>query len=229
MSGKKYTTEKRGYDGVYSSWVLGASCPVSIDSLVKAERLVYGLVSSFGLGGKLNSPNALLDKSVIDIGCGLGFVTEAFRKAGAKALGVDASPVAVDLARKSFPSQTYLCRKFPEELYDLGQFDLVFVRSLTPYNTFDVDLIFANFIRPALSLVSDSGVLVFEGRSDFSGRKVNDWAQWRWSTIREIVKRGQLSGPRVIQMPFELLSAALIILARVTRKNIPFYFLARPS
>lgn len=225
MSGETDVTEKRYYGTIYSSWELGASCPVSLDSLVKAQTLVSQFVSAFGLVEKPNSPNALLGKRVIDVGCGLGCVTEAFRKAGAKALGIDASPVAVDRARNSFPSGTYLCKAFPEEIQDLGQFDLIFARDLSLYNTFDVDMILAAFIRPALYLVSDTGVLAFGHRSDFSGRMHDGWCHWSTSTIREIVKRGGLSGPRVVQMPSQLLSVALITAAKVTRASIPFYFL----
>ena len=128
------------YDAVYQSYRLGTDfCRHSVDSLAKAERLVSQVVSAFGLKSRI-AKRSFLGKRIIDVGCGLGFVTEAFRLAGAQALGIDASPVAVDRARKSFPSGTFLCKAFPDEIYDLGKFDLVFARDLSLYNTLDVDI-----------------------------------------------------------------------------------------
>ena len=44
------------------------------------------------------------DGRLLDVGCGPGWALETFRQAGFDAVGVDASPVAVDRARSRGPS-----------------------------------------------------------------------------------------------------------------------------
>ncbi|HEY3919064.1 MAG TPA: methyltransferase domain-containing protein [Stellaceae bacterium] len=65
-------------------------------------------------------------RSVLDLGCGGGFMVEAFGRLGARAGGLDISAGAIAYARKHFPRGTFYCE--PMETFRARglQFDFVF-------------------------------------------------------------------------------------------------------
>lgn len=67
---------------------------------------------------------------ILDAGCGRGHVTEALRRCGHRAVGIDASPTAIELARKSYGDgfhQGELHELRPSRLFDVVVcFDVLF-------------------------------------------------------------------------------------------------------
>lgn len=51
-------------------------------------------------------------KTVLDVGCGGGFMVEAMRLYGAKAHGIDVNPVSVAYAKKRFRNNSFYCENF---------------------------------------------------------------------------------------------------------------------
>ena len=65
-------------------------------------------------------------RSVLDFGCGGGFMVEAFARLGAKASGLDISAGAIAYARKHFPRGTYYCEAMDAFRARGLQYDFVF-------------------------------------------------------------------------------------------------------
>jgi 2-polyprenyl-3-methyl-5-hydroxy-6-metoxy-1,4-benzoquinol methylase len=65
-------------------------------------------------------------KTVLDLGCGGGFMVEAFARLGARASGLDISAGAIAYARKHFPRGTFYCEPMPSFAARGLQFDFVF-------------------------------------------------------------------------------------------------------
>lgn len=69
-------------------------------------------------------------KSVIDLGCGGGFMVEAFRRLGARAYGMDINENSIAYARAQFPKATFFCASF-EAVAAMGlNFDFIFSSEL---------------------------------------------------------------------------------------------------
>ena len=67
----------------------------------------------------------LRGKDVIDLGCGGGFMVEAMRRLGARAVGLDINPRAIAYATKNFPKCQFFCEDL-ERFEGRGlQFDFV--------------------------------------------------------------------------------------------------------
>ncbi|WP_214110761.1 class I SAM-dependent DNA methyltransferase [Acrocarpospora catenulata] len=63
---------------------------------------------------------------VLDVGCGTGSPTaQQFAEAGCEVVGLDISPVMLDLARKNVPEGTFLLRDVTDLDDSLGRFDAV--------------------------------------------------------------------------------------------------------
>src|SRR5258707_5714591 len=58
---------------------------------------------------------ALLDKPVLDVGCGGGILSEAMARAGARVLGIDLSQAVLDVAELHAPEG-----KVPEEYREIA-------------------------------------------------------------------------------------------------------------
>lgn len=65
-------------------------------------------------------------KSVLDFGCGGGFMVGAFRRLGAQASGLDICAGAIAYAKKHFPRGTYYCEPMPIFAARRLRFDFVF-------------------------------------------------------------------------------------------------------
>lgn len=65
-------------------------------------------------------------KSVLDLGCGGGFMVEAFGRLSAKASGLDISAGAIAYAKKHCPSGLFYCEPMPEFASRGLQYDFVF-------------------------------------------------------------------------------------------------------
>ena len=71
-------------------------------------------------------PYVFPGKTVLDLGCGGGFMVEAFARLGAKASGLDISAGAIAYAQKHFPRGTFYCESMPAFAARGLQFDFVF-------------------------------------------------------------------------------------------------------
>jgi len=69
-------------------------------------------------------------KSVLDLGCGGGFMVEAFARLGARASGLDISAGAIAYARRNFSRGTFYCEPMPAFAARGLQFDFVFSSEL---------------------------------------------------------------------------------------------------
>lgn len=100
-------------------------------------------------------------KTVLDIGCGGGLLSEEFAKAGARVTGVDLSPSAIDAAREH-AEQSGLSIDYRncaiKELVDKGEsFDIVICAEMLEH----VDDL-AGIIRDSALLMKSGGYYLFE-------------------------------------------------------------------
>lgn len=153
--------QKQNYFG-YSEWIYNQY----ISSLIHACGLKEGSL-------------------VLDVGCGQGFFSYLFRKNGMKVYGIDISDVGIHMAENmyghlgiTFAVADIETVVFPE------QFDCVFVRSCSLYNTSDFpekDEVTANLLR----YVRPSGVLIFLYNSNFSRKRSESWRYHSWEDLKK--------------------------------------------
>jgi 2-polyprenyl-3-methyl-5-hydroxy-6-metoxy-1,4-benzoquinol methylase len=94
---------------------------VAIDGAYQFEALWAGpAVQRFWHHSKLRCVDALLPPApgdfVLDVGCGSGVVTSHLAQRGARAVGIDANPEAIEFARRQFGA----CARFQLGLVDDG-------------------------------------------------------------------------------------------------------------
>ena len=70
------------------------------------------------------------NKDVVDIACGGGFVVEAMRKFGGRAMGIDLNADRIAYAKKHFPQNRFICGSYEELLNQDMQFDFVYSSQL---------------------------------------------------------------------------------------------------
>jgi SAM-dependent methyltransferase len=215
-------SDLKHYETLYGQHVPGGPrCPVSIDNLAKARQRVHQVLRAFGLKSRI--PGA----RVLDVGCGLGYIAEAFRLEGATAVGIDMSPMAITRARGLFPEVEFRCQAFPRGGGGDEKFDLIWVLDISTLNTFDVAEMQANVINPALELLALNGTLIIGWHSNFSGQAIRDFCQWSFKTIWELQAQASLSGPRVAQVRYGGLSWMTIGVCRILKKSCPIFFIGR--
>ena len=72
----------------------------------------------------------IFNKRVLDVGCGGGFMVNAFRRLGADAHGMDISENSIAYARKHFPACTFHCENFDSMSKSNLVFDFIFTTEL---------------------------------------------------------------------------------------------------
>ena len=72
----------------------------------------------------------IFNKRALDVGCGGGFMTNAFRRLGAHAHGMDISENSIAYARNHFPGCTFHCEGFESMAKSDLVFDFIFTTEL---------------------------------------------------------------------------------------------------
>ena len=211
---------KEVYDNMYRKYKnKDKQCTISVKDIVKARRIVSGVWKAFKLPSITNKTN------ILDIGCGLGFISEAFRELGGKALGVDISSIAIECAQKTFPLGNYKCMPFEDIIKNQYKFDVIWSLDFSLINTHDVDAIKKNFFEPCQNILSNEGIIILGWHTDYTGKTIGNFAHWNNTTISNLKKICDLSGPRIVQLRSALLSYLGISCCRVIRKSVPIFMI----
>lgn len=126
--------------------------------------------------------------SLLDVGCALGYYTEAFRLEGFDAYGLDYSEVAIRRASELHPQ----CHFFHADGFnpDPGKkFDLIFCKGFSGANTHDINFV-ASWTEKYISLLNPGGKFVFSYSSDYSGKeKDGETVNWTKKEIKAFIGR----------------------------------------
>lgn len=162
-------------------------------------------------------------KTVVDIGCGGGLLSEEFAKAGAKVTGIDLSPTAIDAARehaeKSGLSIDYRNCAI-KELVDKGEsFDIVICAEMLEHVD-DLTLTVAESAR----LLKDEGYYLFETINktlkakvlaifmaenvmNFVARGTHDYNKFvKPSVLVNLLRQGMIGVKEIKGMSFDILN-----------------------
>lgn len=220
------------YDDIYKKHKTGEEeCGISVNNMLKARLLVERIWKSFDLGPMKD------ETSVLDLGCGLGFVSEAFREAGGKVLGIDMSSVAIESARQSFPAVEYECTSFEEIVCGPRKFDIIWALDFSVLNTDDMEAIGNDFIRPCLDILEDDGILIIGWHTNLTGKRIGNWVHWDNALIRNLKENFRLLGPRIVRFKSAFLNRTVLHGYRIMgtygisnfTKSMPLYLLLRKS
>jgi SAM-dependent methyltransferase len=110
------------------------------------------------------------DISLLDVGCGTGYFTQAFSRLGLKPIGLDYSDVALKKASETFPDIAFIQMNGFEPQLD-SMFDIIFCRGFSGTNTHDLDFI-ANWMNRYIPYLNPGGFFVLGYSSDFSGKEL---------------------------------------------------------
>lgn len=161
----------------------------------------------------VNAINVHQPNSILDLGCGEGWLCRALVQAGRKVVGIDGVPSLVEDARNKDQSGTYYCHDYDAirkgALSQLGPFDVI---------TFNFALFEEQGTAPLLSQlrhqVTPTGSLVFQtvilGDKETSGWRQEDWQAlerdfpapfpWYYRTPKDWEATLQESGWNIDQM-----------------------------
>lgn len=137
--------------GVNARWVLPHSTVNDRIALSYCRELLYIL------GGRANRI-----RSVLDVGCGVGAITNAWRELlpQAAATGVDIAEAAITYAKEKYPVCSFLCAGINGET-DLGsRFDLVHCKGFFPLIRTDDTAVHLKYLRTCVRHLTPGGVLV---------------------------------------------------------------------
>jgi len=130
----------------------------------------YGLKRELQwLRKRLVEPLRLRPCPVLDLGCGTGAHTEAWRRLGFDAVGVDLSEAGVARARSEWPEAQFLQADAGKLPFSDGSFGVIFVRGMSWYHR-ELDDRLRERTRDLCRLLRPDGVFVLAIRTDYSGR-----------------------------------------------------------
>lgn len=163
----------------------------------------------------------------LDVGCALGYFTEALRQSGFISHGLDYSEVATERARTLFPNCRFIHGDgFEPKLED--QYDLILIRGFSGANTHDLHFV-ADFCNRYGKALMESGVLVLAFTSNFSGReKQKETVNWTHKEIGDLISKVEIPHRKTIFIPREGLfrRVARLILTRFWIKiNKPYFYI----
>jgi SAM-dependent methyltransferase len=197
------------------------ACPNSLHDLAKAHRRVKGVLRGFGI------KNCSQGAEVLDVGCGLGYYTNALSSTGARVTGIDFSETAIEVARARFPECRFTYAAWHEDIDKEPQFDIIWTVNFSLVNTFDVNFINQRLIAEALRRLKPNGYLVLGWNTDFSGRTIDNYSHWPMRMLRRMRQVCGLSTPIVAEARTLWLSWLIIRAARIFRRSIPIFMVRR--
>ncbi|MFA6608782.1 MAG: methyltransferase domain-containing protein [Candidatus Paceibacterota bacterium] len=130
---------------IYSQEILSKKNPFKY--LARQEEMYYGLYKA--LRGKHPSSSR-----VLDVGCGLGYVTYALKKANYNVTGLDISSNAIEEAKKMY-GDYFVCEDFFQHNPKEGKYDVICMLELIEHVEDP-----AYYINHAMSLLSPNGILI---------------------------------------------------------------------
>lgn len=216
------TDSRARYNAIYRTYVSGIpEFEVSLRNLAKAKRRVALVLRRFNI--RLDSK----DQRALDVGCGLGFYTKALSLTGANVTGLDVSDTGIELARQSFPGCSFVRGAFPDDIPSTQKYDLIWAVDLSLLNTFDIGAIERDFVAPALARLKPGGCLVIGWHTDFSGRRDASFSQWTRADFTQLRRICGVSGPRLVEVPGQMLSTGAMRICEWFHKPTPVFFMRR--
>lgn len=123
------------------------------------------------------------EASILDVGCRQGFFSCLFRKSGMRVVGVDISETGIQMAQTNYG---YLGIEFiTGDIAEMpsSQFDCVFTRSCSIYNTDDFPMNH-QFTERLLQFTKKGGFFIFSYNTNFSPKKKSQ--TWRYHTLNDV-------------------------------------------
>ena len=210
--------ESEWYNQKYSLHDSGAQeCRQSIHDLDKARDRVQKTIEFFGIDLPQGS-------TALDVGCGLGYWSEALRQRGFHVTGIDTSSKSIEVSQKSFPEVEFKCASFPEQVSE--SFDLIWAVDLPVINSHDTNVIDA-FISSSARKLNPNGVLVIGWHTNFSGQTIGNYAQWNLSTLHDWSAKWDLEGPAIVQTSNQIFNSVSLHICRLIRKTAPIFLVLK--
>lgn len=104
---------------------------------------------------------------LLDVGCGNGIYSEAFRLRGCSVTGLDYSEVAVSHAARLYPSCRFIHMNGFQPVFN-ESFDVIFCKGFSGSNTHDLAFI-ADWINKYMLYLDQGGFFVLSYTTDFTG------------------------------------------------------------
>ncbi len=112
-------------------------------------------------------------RDVLDLGCGGGFMVEAFARLGARAEGIDISRNSIDYARGRFPAQRFYCESLSDFTQRGKKYDFVFSSEVLEHLPGP-----GEFMRTLAAIVRPGGFVYLSAPDAGHARVPADIASW---------------------------------------------------
>lgn len=212
------------YDSVYRAAAESpSSCAVSMGNLPKARKRVRQVLVGFKM------PLCWSGKRVLDVGCGLGAIAQAFHETGAAVTAVDVSQAAIEQCKARLPEIDFRCDSFPADLGEEGGFDLIWLLDFPLVMNCCAEGLRQTFLRPSLRYLKPDGCFIIGTHSNFSGKRIHGWAHWSLVALWRAKAFWKASGPIIPQLRYCWLSILACPLCRVAGKSAPIFFLVKAA
>jgi len=106
---------------------------------------------------------------ILDIGCGTGKYTHLLTQQGMKAVGIDLSERAIELAQKRFPDSTFQVGDVMELSYEPGSWDAILCSGLSLFNEPDLSVL-RPFMQQIIRFLKNGGWFIFSKTTAMTNR-----------------------------------------------------------
>jgi len=189
--------------------------------MAKAGRRVRNVLRAFRLIDRIQGAK------VLDVGCGLGYYTQALSVLGAAATGIDYSETGVEVARATFPECRFQCASWPDGVERDESFDIIWAVDFSVINTFDIQVIKQRFVEEALERLTPGGCIVVGWSTNLSGLCIGNWSHWSVSMLGELGRACGFSQPQVAEAQYAWSSCVMIQVGRAIRRSLPIFMIRR--